>query len=363
MSDPQQENKIKELLEEGNRAFSIEDYDASVIKFGEACQLLDTANGYLSPKNGDAYFLYGRALLKVAIRQNSVLGQAAQASATAVEEAEQEQKAAATSARLQFAGEPDLDEDEEEEEEEAAGDSAEAGANGEATADDDFETAWDILDIARVIFEKNEDEETQLKLADVYMCLGDVSLETEKFNDALPDYRKAIEIKERLLSEDNRQLAEVYYTYALALEFSNESQQAPAEIDKAINVLKKRIDILEAKSAGKGKGKETEAVPVSDGENAKEIAEIKEMIPELELKKEELSNRKNTEAEADALLKSMLSAVAPEKSSISAQTLVNDLTTLVKRKAKEEIKPSEDANKRQKVEKQDEEPVQSSDQK
>ena len=44
--------------------------------------------------------------------------------------------------------------------------------------DDEFETAWDILDIARVIYEKSEDKETRLKLSDVHLCLGDVSVET-----------------------------------------------------------------------------------------------------------------------------------------------------------------------------------------
>lgn len=63
------------------------------------------------------------------------------------------------------------DEEEEEEEEEEGGEPTE----------DDFETAWDILDVARVIFEKSEDKDTQLKLADVHLCLGDVSLETGKF--------------------------------------------------------------------------------------------------------------------------------------------------------------------------------------
>jgi HAT1-interacting factor 1 len=63
------------------------------------------------------------------------------------------------------------EEDDEEEEED--------GEDGEP-ADDDFETAWDILDVARVIFEKSEDKDTQLKLADVHLCLGDVSLETGK---------------------------------------------------------------------------------------------------------------------------------------------------------------------------------------
>ena len=62
--------------------------------------------------------------------------------------------------------------DEEEEEEEEEDD--EAGN----TAEDDFETAWDILDVARVIFEKGEDKNSKLNLADVHLCLGDVSLET-----------------------------------------------------------------------------------------------------------------------------------------------------------------------------------------
>lgn len=60
------------------------------------------------------------------------------------------------------------EESDEEEEEEGEG----------GNADEDFETAWDILDVARVIFEKGEDKDTKLKLADVHLCLGDVSLET-----------------------------------------------------------------------------------------------------------------------------------------------------------------------------------------
>lgn len=45
----------------------------------------DALNGELNPKNGDAYFLYGRALLEYAIQRNSVLGQSAKASAEEVE--------------------------------------------------------------------------------------------------------------------------------------------------------------------------------------------------------------------------------------------------------------------------------------
>ena len=46
--------------------------------------------------------------------------------------------------------------------------------------EDDFNAAWEVLDLARAIYEKQQDEsdEMRLKLADVFITLGDVSLET-----------------------------------------------------------------------------------------------------------------------------------------------------------------------------------------
>jgi hypothetical protein len=52
----------------------------------------DELNGDLAPENGDAYFIYGQALLQYAIQQNTVLGQSAQASATAAEEQQEIEK-------------------------------------------------------------------------------------------------------------------------------------------------------------------------------------------------------------------------------------------------------------------------------
>ena len=53
----------------------------------------------------------------------------------------------------------------------------------EAEPEDDFNAAWDVLDLARTLYErqKDEDDEIKLKLADTYIALGDVSLETGMF--------------------------------------------------------------------------------------------------------------------------------------------------------------------------------------
>lgn len=64
------------------------------------------------------------------------------------------------------------------EEAEAEGD----GEGDDAEPEDDFNAAWEVLDLARAIYDKRkEDDEVKLKLADTYITLGDISLETGTF--------------------------------------------------------------------------------------------------------------------------------------------------------------------------------------
>jgi len=54
------------------------------------------------------------------------------------------------------------------------------GDGEDAEPEDDFNAAWEVLDLARAIYagQNAGDEEVKLKLADTYITLGDVSLET-----------------------------------------------------------------------------------------------------------------------------------------------------------------------------------------
>lgn len=114
----------------------------------------------------------------------------------------------------------------------------------------------------------------------------------EKFDQALPDYRKALEIKKELLDQGDRQLAEAHYKLALALEFStNEGDQAGEEIKNAIQVLKKRIESIQADTSKdeedvKGKGKAA-TTPAAADDN-KEVKEIKQLIVDMEEKVNQL---------------------------------------------------------------------------
>ncbi|CAO3691009.1 unnamed protein product [Rhizopus stolonifer] len=336
MSESQ--NKAKVLIEEGNEALTNNKLNVSIEKFGEACQLLDQLHGDLAPENGDVYFIYGKALLQFAIQQNAVLGQSAQANATAVEEQQKGTKEVEVSSSNpliqmesmpEFKDENDTEEDEEDEE-------------GEGEPEEDFEAAWDILDAARIIFEKSDDKETQLKLADVHLCLADVSLETEKFDASLADYEKAIEIKEKYLEDHNRELAEAYYKFALALEFSSEKpDRAAPYLQKSIDVLNKRLETLK---------KLKDAEPTE--EVKKEVKEIEELLPDMELKVEELSTKQTTEKETADMLKQLLGLSNAEGSNTN-QSLnnvnVNDLSSFVKRKSKA-AESSSSEQKKQKLE-------------
>ncbi|CDS13479.1 hypothetical protein LRAMOSA05655 [Lichtheimia ramosa] len=322
----EQQNKINTLLEEGNRSLSLNDYETSVEKLGEACQLLDSIHGELAPESGDAYFAYGRALLQHAIQQNTVLGDSKRQDEAAAASAVASETKPKTTSNAKFHFEDDEQEEEEDQDQdEQQGD--------EEDDEDDFQTAWEILDLSRVILEKSDDKETRLKLADVHLCLGDVSVETEKFDQALPDYRKALEIKKELLDQGDRQLAEAHYKLALALEFStNEGDQAGEEIKNAIQVLKKRIESIQSDTTKeeedvKGKGKAT-----SNDDN-KEVKEIKQLIVDMEEKVEELTSRQEKQKEAEAMLKSFLGAGGQSAAASLNTATVNDLSSMIKRKS------------------------------
>ena len=161
----------------------------------------------------DVYFAYGRALLENAVAQSSVLGK---------EQQQQQEGGAATEGTivnhltdvmmkwgfflsyaepapngnkiLSFSGDAEEEEDGDDHDHDPAvdlfaeaskldveGQGEEAGEGAdEAEPEDDFNAAWEVLDLARAIYEKqmDGDDEMRLKAADTFIMLGDISLET-----------------------------------------------------------------------------------------------------------------------------------------------------------------------------------------
>ncbi|EKM50186.1 uncharacterized protein PHACADRAFT_178804, partial [Phanerochaete carnosa HHB-10118-sp] len=201
-------------------------------------------HGDNAPEIADVYFAYGKALLENAISQSSVLGKEQAEDASGAEN-----ESGGNAAFLSFSG--DAEEDEpvdlfgqaakvEDNEDEEDGEEADGGE-----PEDDFNAAWEVLDLARALFEKRQDESDEIKhkLAEVYICLGDVSLETEKFDQAITDYETGLELKLELLPQSSRQIAEAHYKLSIVLDMSS------GRLSDAIDHAEKALASVEARLA------------------------------------------------------------------------------------------------------------------
>lgn len=182
------------------------------------------------------------------------------------------------------------------------------------------------MELARAIYEKGKDEgdEIKMKLAETYIALGDVSLETgtlifcssrvctitdcpvEKFDQAITDYSEGLAIKTDLLPISSRQIAEAHYKLSIVLDLtSGRLSDAILHVEKALESVDARLvelrdgidgkllpaPVQEVKVNIKGKGKavgsgvHADAVRnLTKGQMEAEIKECKGLKEDLALK-------------------------------------------------------------------------------
>lgn len=360
-------SKLNSLKASATQQYSLKNYTAAAESYSEAAELQDELNGEMSPENADLLYLYGRCLYNVAVSQSDVLGGKVasseepkrkkrkvkaepsiaagasgpnelkigeQKTAEEVVEAVVEEKDGmnkekndqfAANPYFQITGDENWTDSEEEDD-----DAADAEAEEE---EDDFAIAFEILDVARVLLSRKledvlsraEDggkgkgkgkgsqetpEARQLKdrLADTYDLQAEISLENERFHDAIPDMREALKLKLGLYPQESSLVAEAHFKLALALEFASvttpsaddteqdgakaaaaETQvdetmrkEAADEIEKAIESCKMRVRNEEASLATLEAGKVDE--------RKRSISDVKEMITDLKNRLIDLRN-------------------------------------------------------------------------
>ncbi|KAJ2616673.1 hypothetical protein H4S08_000675 [Coemansia sp. RSA 1365] len=339
---------IADLLEVGTRAFALGNWEEAIENFGELSSITEQTFGSESQRYADCLVMYGRALLQHAIEQNALLAQKALADAATGNTAkEEDQDAAPSKANINFEGEPDFREVEGfdqtaadsgmEESSSSKGKQPDTGVVGneeeveEEEEQDDFAAAWDILDLARVIQEKESDSKTRLKYAETLMLLGDVSMESENFAQAVNDFNAALNVKLQYLDDDNRELAELYYKVALAHEYNNDTAKALDLMKDVQRILGNRLKNLE----------------MSDKPEDKEDAtSLKEVLEDVAAKVEEW---KSPPKPVD------LSAMTPEESAVAERAKlifkqamesgnIKDISNLVKPNKKRTEAEQADAN-------------------
>ncbi|KAF4808688.1 NASP-related protein sim3 [Colletotrichum siamense] len=397
---------LADLTAKGTALYAKKQYDEAAENFTKAAELQDEINGEMQPQNAEILFLYGRCVFKIGQSKSDVLGgkaagekkaekpkpkakkaaPAAPTDAPAQTEAERiteegvaivanetsGAKTEETKPLFQFTGDENFDDSDEEE--------AEGEGEEEEEEDDDLETAFGVLDMARVLFyrqleqlEKEEpngkpqeqvDGETSKikhvkeRLADTHDLLAEISLENER--QAIEDSRKSLKFKKDLYTKDSEVIAEAHFKLSLALEFASvtstkeegatESQAFDEKLrEEAANELEAAIESTKLKLQNKEVELATMASPEDNEVTRATITDVKDMIADLEQRLTELRKPPidMNAALADQAMGGILGAALGESAEQTqarieeAKKSANDLTGLVRKKAKEEPKPAE----------------------
>lgn len=341
------DSEAKKLLGLGQKHLVMGDIPAAVNAFQEAASLLGKKYGETANECGEAFFFYGKSLLELARMENGVLGNALEG--VHVEEEEGEK----TEDESLVENNDNIDETEGSEEEDKENDKAEETPNdsvlenkslqeNEEEEIGNLELAWDMLDLAKIIFKRQETKEAQLYAAQAHLKLGEVSVESENYVQAVEEFQACLNLQEQYLEAHDRLLAETHYQLGLAYGYNSQYDEAVVQFSKSIEVIEKRMAVLNEQR------KEAEGSPT---EYEKEIEELKELLPEIREKIEDAKESQHSGNVAELALKATLVAGRKPTDGASSSNCVTDISHLVRKKRKpEEESPRKDDAKKSKPE-------------
>lgn len=279
--------KLDQLKAQATQQYSLKNYSAAADLYSEAAEVQDEINGEMSPENAELLYHYGRCLYHVAVQNSDVLGgkvagttteepkrkkrktapadngegssssagglignaikAGGQVDAAGSSAVKKEEPATTSKPFFQITGDENWTDSEGDDDD----DEAEAGDGEPEEVEDDFATAYEILDMARVLLARkieavhasSTDDEastaaTELRqleerLADTHDLQAEISLENERFTDAVSDTRDALALKLKLYPQESSLVAEAHFKLSLALEFASvtSTEDAPAAAD------------------------------------------------------------------------------------------------------------------------------------
>lgn len=258
---PKTKEKLDELTQAAALQYSLKNFAAAADHYADAVEIQAALNGEMAPENAELLFYYGRALYKVAVAKSDVLGNKVAQEDQKKKKAKKEVKAEASSAAangakpepaestaskpyFQLTGDENWDDSDEEEEEDGEGEHDED--------EDDFGNAYETFELARVLYQKQLDAQSddsttdkgkgpatlspasraiKEKIADCHGFLVDISLENERFHDAVADARSSLALQEELNPFEHENVTESHYSLSLALEFASVSKLREDQVD------------------------------------------------------------------------------------------------------------------------------------
>uniref|UniRef100_A0A183B4A3 TPR_REGION domain-containing protein n=1 Tax=Echinostoma caproni TaxID=27848 RepID=A0A183B4A3_9TREM len=314
-----------DLVSKGRRHLACSEIQQAVENFQKACELLAAEFGDLDDRLGVPNLLYGSALLELARMESTVIGNALEGAEEKEELSDQvidamceEEKTVPpeepTSSEEKPGTEQDVEptvgdekeqdnaqdgkettdtdnvQEEENGEEEKTEDENENEECNEADTDEqeddvtNLQLAWEVIEVARKIFSRKDDDESRLKVAECYEKLGEISREKEDYTQAVSDLQECLVIRQSLLSDDHREVAETHFQIGTTHAVAGSLESAMSAFEAAISSLEKHAANLRKKINEDEK---------SHNENELELLksslkEVETLIPELETRKSEV---------------------------------------------------------------------------
>jgi len=295
----------------GKRHLLVSDVTEAVSTLALACELLAKQFGETNVECAEAYFFYGKALLELSRLESGVLGNALNgvpeggdsADDSQVEDPEKMTEDERTEVESKVKEALDFNyqtcEIEVEKAEEEAEDMDEEGdsQDGEEAMEEAFEPvhdekkedsipvstddepgtlqqAWEMLELAKIIYTKEMDAVSQDKkvefekrLCETFLHLGEVSLESENYDQAIEDMTVCLQKRQASLPADSRSIAETHYQLGVAQYYHGKINEAETSMNNAVSVLNSRIGNLQK---------------MESSENlAKEIKELQDLVKDI----------------------------------------------------------------------------------
>ncbi|XP_053248604.1 nuclear autoantigenic sperm protein isoform X3 [Podarcis raffonei] len=216
-----------------------------------------------------------------------------------------------------------------------------------------LELAWDMLELAKVIYKRQDTKEAQLLVAQAHLKLGEVSIESENYSQAIEEFRSCLALQQKYLEAHDRLLAETHYHLGLAFHYDNQYDEAVLQYSKSMEVIDKRMAMLTERLKTKGEG---------SAEDEKEIVELEGLLPEIKEKIEDSKESQKSARIAELALKATLvggssssfpqatesnpaSAIPAGQKTDGAPQCITDISHLVRKKTKQfclQRKPEEE---------------------
>ncbi|XP_051996837.1 nuclear autoantigenic sperm protein isoform X2 [Xyrauchen texanus] len=154
-----------------------------------------------------------------------------------------------------------------------------------------LQLAWEMLEVAKVIYKRKDDKEDQLMAAQIYLKLGEVGAESGNYSQALEDFNECLALQLKHLPSSSRLLAETHYQLGTTYGYTAQYSQAIEHFSNSIKVIESRLAMLQ------------EVIDKAEGEEAaqeekSELEELKRLLPEITEKIEDSKESQRTAATA-----------------------------------------------------------------